>query len=200
MHRGTGGLDDRVAVTPVPPGTACTVTAVAASAAVHVGELAAMSGWDFEAPADDAAGTRVGHGHVDRLDHVVGDRHVHEHRVARSSGTARAARPVSSRSRPRAISPTATRSRCTGTGFVAERNRATTARAIIPDGSTAQRRGTARTSIEYGRRRLGPARSRCRSSVERFLVVNDVGVVDCAQPGAACGIGATDFSRPADRR
>ena len=33
-------------------------------------------------------------------------------------------------------------------------------------------------------------------TVERFLVVADVGVVDCAQPAARCGIGAADFLSP----
>ena len=32
--------------------------------------------------------------------------------------------------------------------------------------------------------------------VERFLVVRDTGVVDCAQPAAACGIGAGDLLSP----
>jgi hypothetical protein len=31
------------------------------------------------------------------------------------------------------------------------------------------------------------------ATVERFLVVSDVGVVDCAQPQAMCGIGVTDL-------
>ena len=177
---------------PVPPGTACTVTASPRALRCTLASLAEFSAWEFDALLTTPPG--VGSGTVTLTVTTTSPE------VGTYPNTASAVIRYGpgGQTRELTITPDADLSdgdpvTVTGTGFVPN---ATIyfCQGIIPEGrpSGAQDCGTAIETVVAD----GAGGFTLPFTVERFLVVNDVGVVDCAQPGAACGIGAADFFVP----